>query len=83
MDINEQIDFMTHPEDWPGSRLCCLKRIIKEGMYSDEFEFGLLENNSGSTVFLSDGTNFKEMFAGKKIKYSSFQDLVNDGWRVD
>jgi hypothetical protein len=70
---------MTHSETWMSPRLLPLKKYIGD----DELEFGLLEVNSGSTVFFEHGDDFGKLFAGKKKIYESFDALIKDGWEVD
>jgi len=69
---------MTHHESWISQRLLPLKRYV-----GDELEFGLLEVNSGPTIFFEDGSSFEKLFAGKKADYKSFDAIIKDGWTVD
>lgn len=71
------IAHLKNPNNWHAWGLCPVKQL-KSSL------IGIVLDNGQSTVYLCNMWNVPiDLNTVKKIKYNSFEDMVNDNWRVD
>jgi hypothetical protein len=74
------LEMMKHPEEWPILNILPLKRRSFPGVLGFGYEIGYIIADKGPTVFLA---NILDPNPEKFRTYSSFEDIVEDGWTVD
>jgi hypothetical protein len=74
----DHVAFMKDQDKWPTWPRLPIKRKRSEGWP----ELGLLIGGAGPNVYLANLFE-KAIDTTKVIEYDSYEDLFNEGWRVD
>lgn len=74
----DDVGMMSHPDLWPNWPLLPLKRYV-----DNDFETGYLMMTGSNAIQFRRGNVFGPKETDEVIPYTSFEELVELGWRVD